>query len=44
MIDRGKRSKTLKEIKTETVENISRIPKSFLEIHPCKRKSLPYAN
>ena len=37
MIDRGKKSKTLSEVKP--VKNKSKNLQSFLEIIPCKRKS-----
>ena len=36
MMDRGKRSKTLSEVKP--FENISKNLQSFLEINPCKSK------
>ena len=39
MIDRGKRSKTLSEVKL--VENISKNLQSFLEISPVRKKTLP---
>ena len=39
MIDRGKRSKTLSEVKL--VENISKNLQSFLEISPVRKKVLP---
>ena len=38
MIDRGKRSKTLSEVKL--VENISKDPQSFLEISPVQKEVL----
>ena len=36
MIDRGKRSKTLSEVKL--VKNISKNPESFLEISPVQKE------
>ena len=39
MIDRGKRSKTLVEIKL--VKNISKNPQSFLDISPVQKEILP---
>ena len=39
MIDRGKRSKALGEVKP--VENISKNPLSFLEISPVQKEVLP---
>ena len=39
VIDRGKRSKTLSEVKL--VENISKNPQSFLEIRPMQKEVLP---
>ena len=39
VIDRGKRSKTLSEVKP--VENISKNPQSFLEISPVQKEVLP---
>ena len=39
VIDRGKRSKTLSEVKP--VENISQNPQSFLEISPVQKEVLP---
>ena len=39
MIDRGKRSKTLSEVKQ--VENISKNLQSFLEISPVQKEDLP---
>ena len=39
MIDRGKRSKTLSEVKP--VENISKNLQSFLEIRPVEKEVLP---
>ena len=39
MISRGKRSKTLSEVKP--VENISKNPQSFVEIIPVQKKVLP---
>ena len=38
VIDRGKRSKMLNEVKP--VENISKNPKSFLEIRPVQKEIL----
>ena len=38
MIDRGKRSKTLSEVKL--VENITKNPQSFLEISLMQKKAL----
>ena len=38
-INRGKRSKTLSEVKT--VENISKNTQSFLEISPMEKEVLP---
>ena len=38
MIDRGKRSKTLRVVKP--VENISKNPQSFLEISPVQKEVL----
>ena len=38
-IDRGKRSKTLSEVKT--VENISKNLQCFLEIRPAQKEVLP---
>ena len=38
VIDRGKRSKTLSEVKL--VENISKNPQSFLEIIPVQKEVL----
>ena len=38
-IDRGKRSKTLSEVKQ--VENISKNLQSFLEISPVQKEDLP---
>ena len=38
VIDRGKRSKTLNEVKS--VENISRNPQSFLELRLVQKKVL----
>ena len=40
MIDRGKRSKTLSEVKP--VENISKNLQSFLEVSPVQKKVLLY--
>ena len=40
VIDRGKRSKTLSNVKI--VENISKNPQSFLEIIPVKKEVLPF--
>ena len=37
VIDRGKRSKTLSEVKL--VENISKNPQSFLEISPVQKEA-----
>ena len=42
VIDRGKRSKTLSELKP--VENISMNLQSFLEISPMQRKSFLHIN
>ena len=39
VIDRGKRNRTLSEVKT--VENISKNPQSFLEISPVQKEVLP---
>ena len=39
MMDRGKRSKTLSEVKP--VENISKNLQSFLEISPVQKEVLP---
>ena len=39
VIDRGKRTKTLSEVKP--VENISKNPQSFLEISPVQKEILP---
>ena len=39
MIDRGKRTKTLSEVKQ--VENISKNLQSFLEISPMEKEELP---
>ena len=39
MINRGKRRKTLSEVKS--VENISKNPQSFLEINPVQKEVLP---
>ena len=39
MIDRGKRSKTLCEVKS--VQNISKNLQSFLEISPMQKEALP---
>ena len=39
VIDRGKRSKILSEVKP--VENISKNPQSFLEISPVQKEVLP---
>ena len=39
VIDRGKRSKTLSEVKP--VINITKNPQSFLEINPVQKKVLP---
>ena len=39
LIDRGKRTKTLSEVKP--VENIRKNPRSFLEISPVERKVFP---
>ena len=39
VIDRGKKSKTLSEVKP--VENISKNPQSFLEISPVQKEVLP---
>ena len=39
VIDRGKKSKTLSEVKP--VENISKNPQNFLEIGPVQKKALP---
>ena len=39
VIDRGKRSKTLSEVKP--VENISKNPESFLEISPVQKEVVP---
>ena len=39
VIDRGKRSKTLSEIKP--VENISKYLQSFLEVNPVQKEVLP---
>ena len=39
MIDRGKRGKTLNEVKP--VENVNRNPPSFLEINPAQKEGLP---
>ena len=39
VIDRGKRSKTLSEVKP--VENISKNLQSFLEIRPVQKEVLP---
>ena len=39
VIDRGKTSKTLGEVKL--VKNISKKPQSFLEINPFQKKVLP---
>ena len=39
VIDRGKRSMTLSEVKP--VENISKDPQSFLELRPMQKKVLP---
>ena len=38
VIDRGKRSKTLSEVKL--IENISKNPQSFLEISPVQKEAL----
>ena len=38
VIDRGKRSKTLSEVKV--VKNISKNPQSFLEISPAQKEVL----
>ena len=38
VIDRGRRSKTLSEVKS--VENISKNPQSFLEISPMQKEVL----
>ena len=40
VIDRGKRTKTLSNVKI--VENISKNPQSFLEIIPVKKEVLPF--
>ena len=42
LIDRGKRSKTLSEVKP--LEKISKNLQSFLGIRPCKRKSFFHIN
>ena len=42
VIDKGKRSKTLSEVKQ--VENISKNLQNFLEIIPCKRKPFLHIN
>ena len=42
VIHRGKRSKTLSEVKP--VKNLSKNLQSFLEISPCKRKSFIHIN
>ena len=42
VIDRGKRSKTLSEVKP--VENISKNPQSFLEISSIQKKFFIYIN
>ena len=42
VIDRGKRSKTLSEVKQ--VENISKNLQSFLEISPMQKEDLPSHN
>ena len=42
VIDRGKKSKTLTEVKP--AENINKNPENFLTIVPCKRKSLLHIN
>ena len=39
MIDNGKRSKTLSEVKP--FENTSKNPQSFLEINPVQKEALP---
>ena len=39
MIDRGKRSKTLNEVKP--VKNVNKYPQSFLEISPIQKEILP---
>ena len=39
VINRGKRSKTLSEVKS--VENISKNPQSFLQISPMQKEVLP---
>ena len=39
VIDRGKRSKTLSEVKS--IENINKNPQSFLEISPVQKEDLP---
>ena len=39
VIDRGKKSKTLTEVKP--AENINKNPENFLTIVPCKRKVPP---
>ena len=39
VIDRGKRSKTLSEVKP--IENINKNPQSFLEISPVQKEDLP---
>ena len=38
VIDRGKRSKMLSEVKL--VENLSKNPENFLEIHPVQKEIL----
>ena len=39
VIDRGKRNRTLSEVKT--VENIRKNPQSFLEISPVQKEVFP---
>ena len=39
LIDRGKKSKTMSEVKP--VENISKNPQSFLDISPVQKEVLP---
>ena len=42
VINRGKRSKTLNEVKP--VENINKNPESFLEISPVQKEVPPFSN
>ena len=42
VIDRGKRSKTLSEVKP--VQNISKNPQNFVEVSPVQKEVLPSRN